>query len=265
MTIQGLAPEVGDMKIGDGGDHSVEVKAKTKVNPIMSNGFPQEAVPQPEYIQHRIQMFDRLKAEHDAWVAKQPVVPIKISLADGRRFEGESWKTSPMDIAKLLGQETVDKLVIAKVNGELWDTTRPLQDSCVLELLDFDHEEGRAVFWHSSAHVLGEACERHYGCHLCIGPPVEDGFYYEMDTPGRNVTQADYPAMDALAKSIIKERQRFERLEISKENLLEMFQHNAFKVHLIRDKIPDGTSTTVYRCGTRDHPHRRQSPTARPA
>jgi threonyl-tRNA synthetase len=52
--------------------------------------------------------------------------------------------------------------------------------SCKLELLDFEHEEGKAVFWHSSAHVLGEACEKHYGCHLCIGPPIEDGFYYEM-------------------------------------------------------------------------------------
>lgn len=52
--------------------------------------------------------------------------------------------------------------------------------SCKLELLDFENEEGKAVFWHSSAHVLGEACEKHYGCHLCIGPPIEDGFYYEM-------------------------------------------------------------------------------------
>ena len=248
VMIESLAPKVANMKIGDECTHLGETKTKT--NTMMSNGFPQEMVPQPEYIQHRIQMFERLKAEYDLWVAKQPIIPIKISMVDGRSFEGESWKTTPMDIAKLLGQETVDKLVISKVNGELWDTVRPLQDSCTLELLDFDHEEGRAVFWHSSAHVLGEACERHYGCHLCIGPPVEDGFYYEMDTLGRNVTQADYPAMDSLAKNIIKEKQRFERLEISKENLLEMFQHNSFKVHLIRSKIPDGTSTTVYRCGT---------------
>jgi len=49
-----------------------------------------------------------------------------------------------------------------------------------LEFLDFEDEEGRAVFWHSSAHVLGEACEKHYGCHLCVGPPIDEGFYYEM-------------------------------------------------------------------------------------
>lgn len=60
---------------------------------------------------------------------------------------------------------------------------RPLEESCKLELLDFESEEGKQVFWHSSAHVLGEACERKYGCHLCIGPPLEDGFYYEMGMP----------------------------------------------------------------------------------
>jgi threonyl-tRNA synthetase len=85
-----------------------------------------------------------------------------------------------------------------QVNGELWDLERPLEQSVKLELLDFEHpegmpttlspptllinpsESGKKVFWHSSAHVLGEATERHYGCHLCLGPPTDDGFFYEM-------------------------------------------------------------------------------------
>lgn len=67
-----------------------------------------------------------------------------------------------------------------QVNGELWDLERPLEASVSLELLDFEHPEGKRVFWHSSAHVMGEAAEKHYGCHLCIGPPTTDGFYYEM-------------------------------------------------------------------------------------
>ena len=91
------------------------------------------------------------------------------------------------------------------MDGELWDLDRPLEKSCKLELLDFEHPEGKPflflwelteliksilysfilllgkkVFWHSSAHVLGEAAERHYGCHLCLGPPTDDGFFYEM-------------------------------------------------------------------------------------
>lgn len=86
----------------------------------------------------------------------------------------------------------------------LWDLERPLEKSCKLELLDFEHPEGmghvlvgwsrsndfcvgKRVFWHSSAHVLGEAAERHYGCHLCIGPPTDDGFFYEMAIEERYV------------------------------------------------------------------------------
>lgn len=94
-------------------------------------------------------------------------------------------------------------LLLFKVDGELWDLERPLEKPCKLELLDFEHPEGekkksrlfgrekksnilhifslgKKVFWHSSAHVLGEAAERHYGCHLCLGPPTDDGFFYEM-------------------------------------------------------------------------------------
>jgi len=105
------------------------------------------------------------------------------------------------------------------------------------------------VFWHSSAHVLGEAAEKHYGCHLCLGPPTEDGFFYEMGIPGRPVTNNDYPALEKLAEVAVKEKQKFERLVVSKEKLLEMFYYNKFKKYLIEHKVPDGSSTTVYRCG----------------
>lgn len=101
------------------------------------------------------------------------------------------------------------------------------------------------------AHVLGEACEKHYGCHFCLGPPLDDGgFYYEMGMiePGQSVSQADYPALNTLVKSIVKEKQAFERIVMTTEELLEMFKDNPFKVHLIKDKIPDGTCSTVYRC-----------------
>lgn len=106
------------------------------------------------------------------------------------------------------------------------------------------------MFWHSSAHVLGEAAERRFGCHLCLGPPTEDGFFYEMGL-GENevVTASDYKPLETIAQKAIKEKQPFERLVVTKENLLEMFKHNRFKQVLIGSKIPDGTSTTVYRCG----------------
>ncbi|KAH6589050.1 hypothetical protein BASA61_005754 [Batrachochytrium salamandrivorans] len=157
-------------------------------------------------------------------------------------------KLLPFEIAKTLSKSLADKAVISKVDGVLFDLMRPLEQSCSLEILDFDHEEGKKVFWHSSAHVLGEACELHYGCHLCIGPPIEEGFYYEMSME-RSVTLADYDALQTLSKKAVAEKQPFERLVVSKENLLEMFKENKYKVHIIKDKIPDNTSTTVYRCG----------------
>lgn len=245
-TVSELSSQVSDLKVAATQPAKKDKKKATGPAPE----FPLEMSPQPEYIEHRIKMFEALKAKYDEWVARQPIQPIQITLPDGRIIEGHSWKTTPMEIAKTISNSLADRLVIAKVNGALWDTGRPLEGSCTLELLDFEHEEGKQVFWHSSAHVLGEASERHYGCHLCIGPPLEDGFYYEMDTLGRSVSQSDYPALETLAKGIIKEKQQFERLEMSKEELLEMFKSNPFKVHIIKDKIPDGTSTTVYRCGT---------------
>lgn len=63
--------------------------------------------------------------------------------------------------------------------AELWDMTRPLLGSCSLQLLKFGDPEAKAVFWHSSAHVLGQALEKKFGAHLTIGPPVQDGFYYD--------------------------------------------------------------------------------------
>ena len=155
------------------------------------------------------------------------------------------------DIAKDISKSLLEKTMISKVNGVLWDLERPLEVDCKLEFLDFESEEGRQVFWHSSAHVLGEAAECHYGAHLCIGPPIEDGFYYEMSIDGgeRSVAAGDFASVETVAKKAIKEKQKFERLELSKEDLLKMFAYNKYKVHIIKDKIPDGTSTTVYRCG----------------
>jgi threonyl-tRNA synthetase len=109
-------------------------------------------------------------------------------LPDGTVKEGTAWETTPLSIAVGIAKSLAERTVISKVNGELWDLTRPLEESCKLELLDFENDEGKMVFWHSSAHMLGEACERHYGCNLCIGPPLkEGGFYYEMGLKERYV------------------------------------------------------------------------------
>ncbi|EPQ51912.1 threonyl-tRNA synthetase [Gloeophyllum trabeum ATCC 11539] len=221
-------------------------KPKDKKKPDASaSAHPLELNPPPAFFDHRIKIFEQLKTEYDEWVKSQPRQTIHITLPDGSERQGTSWETSPMDVAKELSKSLSERVV----DGELWDLERPLERSCNLELLDFEHPEGKKVFWHSSAHVLGEAAERHYGCHLCLGPPTDDGFFYEMGIEDRPVVQADYPWLEKVAESAIKERQKFERLVVPKEKLLEMFNYNKYKQYLIQTKIPDGSSTTVYRCG----------------
>ncbi|KAI9258475.1 hypothetical protein BY458DRAFT_517986 [Sporodiniella umbellata] len=222
---------------------------KSKAKDANVSAYPLEMTPAPEFLQHRIELFDKLKKEADEALAKKPREAIEITLPDGTVKEGISWETSPLSLAMAISKSLAERTVIAKVDGELWDLPRPFEKSCTLELLDFEHKEGKMVFWHSSAHMLGEACERHYGCHLCIGPPLEEGFYYEMSAHERSVSQADYPNLEKIVSQVTKEKQPFERLVMTKEQLLEMFKHNQYKVHIINDKIPDGTSTTVYRCG----------------
>lgn len=207
--------------------------------------------PPPAYLDQRIQMFDELKAQYDAEIAAKERKPIKVTLLDGTIKEGQAFELTPFEIASSIGKSFATRQVISKVNGELWDLTRPLEGDANLEFLDFEHPEGKQVFWHSSAHVLGEACECHYGCHLSYGPPTEDGFFYDMSIENGegSVSQDDFGKLEEVASGVIREKQDFVRLEMTKEQLLKMFAYNKYKVQFISDKVPDGTSTTVYRCG----------------
>ena len=128
----------------------------------------------------RIDLWNKLKAEADAELAAKVPEPIQVTLPDGKTVEGQSWRTTPYDVARGISQGLADNTVVAKVDGEVWDLDRPFEKSSTLQLLKFDDEEAQAVFWHSTAHVLGEAMERCYGGCLCYGPPIESGFYYDM-------------------------------------------------------------------------------------
>lgn len=161
------------------------------------------------------------KYNHD--LASKPVDPIKITLPDGRVMEGESWRTTPIQIAEKISKGLADNTVIAKVNDELWDLDRPLEGNCDLKLLKFEDEEGKYVFWHSTAHLMGEAMELGYGGCLCYGPPIENGFYYDMYLENRQVSSNDFEELEKIMKKGANEKQKFERLEISKEDLLRLF------------------------------------------
>uniref|UniRef100_A0A8D2IB22 threonine--tRNA ligase n=2 Tax=Urocitellus parryii TaxID=9999 RepID=A0A8D2IB22_UROPR len=214
---------------------------------------PDSEVKQPNFIKERMELFETLKKEHQLLHAmcetkENASNVIAVRLADGKTVEGEIWKTTPYHVAAEISQELAENTVVAKVNGELWDLDRPLEGDSSLELLMFDNEEAQAVYWHSSAHILGEAMEIYYGGHLCYGPPIENGFYYDMFIGDRAVSSTELSALEDICKTIIKEKQPFERLEVSKETLLDMFKYNKFKCRILKEKV-DTPTTTVYRCG----------------
>jgi threonyl-tRNA synthetase len=100
--------------------------------------------------------------------------------------DGIAHQTTPLDVANGISKGLAARMVISLVDGQTWDLMRPLEQSCNLVLCDFNTPEGKHTFWHSSAHILGEAIETQFGAHLCIGPPTEDGgFYYDCFTEGR--------------------------------------------------------------------------------
>lgn len=212
-----------------------------------------ELQPPPEFFEERIKIFDEHMAKYKAFVAAQPRVPITVTLPDGKKIEGTAWETTPLSIAKGIAASLADRVIIAKVNNqELWDLNRPLEASVDLALLDFDSPdndyEARQVFWHSSAHVLGEACERSFeGCCLGYGPPLpEGGFFYDMGLANeRTINQDDHKSIEQVASKVVKEKQPFERLSLPKEVLLEMFKVGLAALSSVDTPSTTSTSSTT--------------------
>lgn len=223
-------------------------KSKKKKMPDTSQQKRQELQPQPKFIEDRLELWKRFQKEYEERMAAKTPEPITVTLPDGKEVAAQSWRTTPFEVAQGISTGLAEATVISKVNGELWDLERPLEESCTLQLMKFDDPEAQAVFWHSSAHVLGEAMERIYGGHLCYGPPIQDGFYYDMFCEHDQVSSQDFGSLEGVIKNIIKEKQPFERLELTKDQLMEMFGYNQFKVRILKEKVTSET-TTVYRCG----------------
>merc|ERR1719281_505153 len=111
-------------------------------------------------------------------------------------------------------------------NQVLWDMSRPLEGSCKLELLKWDNPKGSEAFWHSSAHMLGSALEHLYGGHLCVGPPLESGFYYDIFVGKQKLSESNFKEIDEWVLNFAKTNQKFDRLVITKEEALELFASN---------------------------------------
>uniref|UniRef100_A0A8D3EFQ6 threonine--tRNA ligase n=1 Tax=Scophthalmus maximus TaxID=52904 RepID=A0A8D3EFQ6_SCOMX len=226
-------------------------KKEKKQEKVKGDGGTKEVIPLPGYVAERLSLYEQLKKESDGLLAKRAAdsKPLTVELPDGRKVAGKAWVTTPYQCACEISQGLADNAVISRVNGELWDLDRPLEQDCSLEILRFDNEDAQAVYWHSSAHILGEAMERFYGGCLCYGPPIENGFYYDMFLDEqKGVSSTEFGDLETLCKAVVKEKQPFERLEISKETLLKMFKYNKFKCRILNEKVTTPT-TTVYRCG----------------
>ncbi|CAH0724201.1 unnamed protein product, partial [Brenthis ino] len=243
-----VAEEVQDLNINEKSQKKAMKEKKKKAETGGSSVSIGELNPWPEYIQRRLDLWDKFKADYEKELAAKPDLSIVVTLPDGKTVEAKAWKTTPYDVAKGISQGLADSIIVARVNNVPWDLDRPLEGDCKLELLKWDNTEAQSVFWHSSAHMLGEAMERIYGGHLCYGPPIEEGFYYDMYHPGKGISSSDFQVVEGLVKKIAKEKQPFERLELTKEQLFEMFGYNQFKVRILNEKVNTPT-TTVYKCG----------------
>ena len=239
----------------------------------------------PEWLAEREGIYDTIRERRAAELAEKLAEPIKVTLPDGTVLGTEynltSWTSSPLDVARCISDGLANVAVVARVRhtsrigtsdvivsgdgidydeeysgdgkAELWDLTRPLEGNCNVEILTWnsDDEAAKAVFWHSSAHILGQSLEHNYGALLTIGPPVAGGFYYDsyMGDGDNALSESQFSEIEDEFRKSVKRKEKFERLVVTKEEALELFQYSPFKTALIETKVPENSRTTVYRNG----------------
>mmetsp|Transcript_6588 Transcript_6588/g.15852 ORF Transcript_6588/g.15852 Transcript_6588/m.15852 type:complete len:714 (-) Transcript_6588:254-2395(-) len=202
------------------------------------------------YYQKRVELFEKYLEREQAKIeaAKASGESIKIIMPDGAERAGIKGVTTPLDVAREISSSLAKKCIVAKVDGSSWDMARPLEGDCALQLLSFDDPDGKETFWHSSAHVLGEALELEFGVDLTIGPPIEEGFYYDCSMGDATLSDADLGRVEKRIQDAIKEKQSFQRIVVTRDEALAMFQENKFKIEIIQGLPPDAT-ISVYRVG----------------
>jgi threonyl-tRNA synthetase len=138
----------------------------------------------------------------------------------------------------------------AEVNGEVVDLSRPIHADASLKLLKWDDEGGKSTFWHSSAHLMAEAIETLFpGVKFWVGPPVEHGYYYDIDLGDRTMTEEDLGAIEKLMIELAKKDNKYERSEMSKSDAVQYFTEKGdeYKLDLLSG-LEDG-SITFYKQG----------------
>ncbi len=169
---------------------------------------------------------------------------IQITLPDGSIRSYEKGVTA-LDIAKSISEGLARNVLSAKVNGEVIDAFRPIEKDSSIQLLTWNDQEGKSTMWHSSAHIMAEAIEFFYpGVKLAIGPPVANGFYYDIDFMDYSISEKDLEKIEQKMKELSKAKNQFVRQEVSKKDAIAYFteKQDPYKLELI-DGLEDGTIT----------------------
>ena len=174
---------------------------------------------------------------------------INITLPDGSVKQMPAGSTG-YDIARSISEGLARKVIAAKVNGEVWDLMRPIGEDATVQLLTWDDPEGKATFWHSSAHLMAEALEALYpGIKFGIGPSIDQGFYYDIDFGDREFDGHELAKVEKKMQELAQRKDPYIRKEVSKQEALDYFSKKGdeYKLELI-EELPDG-EITFYEVG----------------
>ncbi len=158
--------------------------------------------------------------------------------------------TTAMQVALSISEGLARNVLAAKVDGQVWDATRPISQDARVQLLTWNDPEGKSAMWHSSAHLMAEAIELLYpGVKFGIGPDIENGFYYDMDFGGKQITPEDLTKIEAKMLELARQKQQYIRRSVSKTEALDYFtkKNDEYKIELISD-LQDG-EITFYETG----------------
>ena len=167
---------------------------------------------------------------------------IDITLPDGS-VRSYSAGTTAMQVAESISRGLAQNALTAKWNGQTVELNEPLADSGTLVFFTWDQPEGKAAFWHSSAHVLAQAILHFYpNAHLTIGPSIETGFYYDVDFRGESFGEGDFAKVEKQMLEFAREKAEFRMRAVTKAEALAAYAGNPFKTELI-ENLEDGTIT----------------------
>lgn len=150
--------------------------------------------------------------------------------------------TTGMEIAKSISNSLAKKILAVQLNGEVRDANRPIQNDARILFLTWDDPAGKNTFWHSSAHLMAEAIQHLYPeTKFTIGPPIENGFYYDIDLNGGNITPDDFERIEQKMIELARQNNPFVRKEVSAEEATAFYnaRNNFYKNELIAQLPPD--------------------------